>query len=137
MYLIPNYKAGDIQNLHHQDATWLITLFAATYASLICILWLYRESPRLWFLRVRPLLWLGERSYAIYMFHPLVQIVMQRIAEHLGLPTAFVAVSTTAATLYLAHLSCGYIESKFAALRRVFPLKSAGGKWIDHPRQPP
>ena len=125
IYLAPNYRANKVLSLHYQDSTWLIPLFAIAFASIVGSLWLFRGSDALRCMRVKPLLWLGGRSYAIYMFHPIVQALVERVVAHWSWPAIMTAFLTLGLVIWFAHLSFVYVESRFSRLRDRFPLAAA------------
>src|SRR5439155_18480853 len=72
-------------------------------------------------LRARPLRWLGERSYGIYLWHwPIVALL--RPGVDVSWPPLATAIVTVTAAAVLGTLSYRFVEQPF--LRRSRPIRS-------------
>jgi peptidoglycan/LPS O-acetylase OafA/YrhL len=77
--------------------------------------------PHGWFARafaVAPLAWLGRRSYAIYLFHPLVFIYLVRSRLHTSPVLTFVI--RIVAILLIAELSHRFVEAPMLRRKRRY-----------------
>ena len=125
LYIVPGYLSNQVDKLYLVDSTWVVLVFAALFFGVVGTLWIQSSTRWVRLFRSPVLLWLGGRSYAIYMFHPLVQAMLERVVSHANLPEITLTIGTVGCTLALAHLSCVYIERWFAGLRPRFPLHAA------------
>lgn len=83
----------------------------------------YTNSPLLALLRVRPLLYLGSISYAVYMFHfPILSYVKPRLENWLGDDFGWLSAIVTAALIVgLSHLSRECLERPILSLKSRIP----------------
>jgi peptidoglycan/LPS O-acetylase OafA/YrhL len=105
--------------------------FAAT-AVVSCVLVAVAAHPATWFgcvLGIRPLRWLGRRSYAVYLWHwPVYQLLRPGFDVHLSWGTTFVL--RLAITAVLSELSWRLVEQPFrrGAVVRVWRTWPAIGR---------
>ncbi len=93
------------------------TIMALAFS--VIIYWVAVEPPRL--LRSGLLEWLGNYSYSMYVYHPLVIFLLYQVLHnHLPLPAYAAALygGTLGITLILSGLSQHYVERPLARLRR-------------------
>lgn len=83
----------------------------------------------------RPMVWIGQRSYGIYLWHFPIIILTTPEGEY---PSLFAAILQIAATFGVAALSWRYIENpiRHGALRRVWAQWTAG-RWRPANLRPP
>jgi peptidoglycan/LPS O-acetylase OafA/YrhL len=107
------------------DYSWIALLFTAVIAFCVSLDERRRELP---VLHARPLRYLGTVSYAVYVFHFLLILLVGRwlrgagVEGIAGFPLALIAVA--ASSLLLATISQRFIEQPALALKRHFPLYS-------------
>lgn len=100
-------------------------VFALLYTLLILLALIYQGSPQTGFLRNSPLLWLGSRSYGIYLFHQGISATVHamngnyppRISNY---GEAMLTLSALVITLVLAELSFRYYESPLIRMGHKF-----------------
>jgi peptidoglycan/LPS O-acetylase OafA/YrhL len=103
-----------------ERSTWLGPHQLATVAAVALIGWGVSQQPG--WLANRPLLWLGRRSYGIYLYH---QIVLVTIGE-LRPPSIVITAVGVPVSLALAEISFRYVETPF--LRRKARLARVPGE---------
>jgi peptidoglycan/LPS O-acetylase OafA/YrhL len=102
---------------------WGFLAFEASVAVLIAGLVIAPHGPLARSFAFRPLVWLGRRSYAIYLFHQLVYVYLGRSRVHLPAPASLVF--QMVAILVVAELSHRFIEAPMLRRkRRVAPEPS-------------
>jgi len=80
----------------------------------------------------RPLTWLGEVSYAVYMFQSLVFVVAHQIARHLpGEQRIALSLIAIVVSIALGPLSQRFIERPFNRLKHRFPVITPHGTTQD------
>jgi peptidoglycan/LPS O-acetylase OafA/YrhL len=91
-------------------------LVVADLAALVVIAHIVstERSPILSVLSTRPFVWIGRRSYGIYLFHPIVFAAIGTLGLSLW-GSAFIRI---AATFVVAGLSFRYLESYFLRRKR-------------------
>jgi peptidoglycan/LPS O-acetylase OafA/YrhL len=98
-------------------SSWREAQPGATIAAGAVIFYLV-EGPGVKLLRVRPLVWLGHRSYAVYLVHAVVLFTLLNASPGLSrLAATCVGVPVTIA---LAELSYRYLEGPFLRRKRHF-----------------
>jgi peptidoglycan/LPS O-acetylase OafA/YrhL len=107
---------------------WLMAFLATTALIGACVV---REDNGLaWFLRLRPVAFVGTVSYGMYLLNSLCMHGVRAMLQRIGLaypPVIFVF--TLAVTVAAAYLSHRYYESRFLALKERFSrLRSASPK---------
>jgi peptidoglycan/LPS O-acetylase OafA/YrhL len=107
---------------------WLMAFLATTALIGACVV---REDNGLaWFLRLRPVAFVGTVSYGMYLLNSLCMHGVRAMLQRIGLaypPVIFVF--TLAVTVAAAYLSHRYYESRFLALKvRFSRLRSASPK---------
>jgi peptidoglycan/LPS O-acetylase OafA/YrhL len=105
--------------------------FNLVYFSFIGLVLCYAGHPSLWLLRDPRLTYLGTISYGIYIYHPLVYLVVARVCGFLGLGEAWwIVLVKPAASVVLASLSWRYVERPILVLKDRFqygPARSYDG----------
>jgi peptidoglycan/LPS O-acetylase OafA/YrhL len=71
-----------------------------------------------WLARGRPLTWLGERSYGLYLWHWPLFVKTRPGVDITGVPTALVQVGRIVSALIIAELSFRFIEQPFRRSRQ-------------------
>ena len=79
-----------------------------------------------------PLVWIGRRSYAIYLFHQIVYHQAGRGTTHLSAFWSFWF--NMAAILVVAELSWRFVEQPFLRRKGRFARREAPSQWIDAAR---
>jgi len=107
---------------------WLMAFLATTALIGACVV---REDNGLaWFLRLRPVAFVGTVSYGMYLLNSLCMHGVRAMLQRIGLaypPVIFVF--TLAVTVAAAYLSHRYYELRFLALKERFSrLRSASPK---------
>ena len=107
---------------------WLVVFLITTALIGACVV---REDNGLaWFLRLRPVAFIGTVSYGMYLLNSLCMHGVRAMLQRIGLaypPVIFVF--TLAVTVAAAYLSHRYYESRFLALKERFSrLRSASPK---------
>jgi peptidoglycan/LPS O-acetylase OafA/YrhL len=125
LYLIPGWAGGQVEKLYLIDSTWVVLIFALFFFGVVGSLWLNNGAAVTSLFRAPLLLWLGGRSYAIYMFHPLVQAAVERAVSHGKLPESIVSIGTVGLSVALAALSYNFVEHWFTGFRHRFPMRPA------------
>jgi peptidoglycan/LPS O-acetylase OafA/YrhL len=90
------------------------TLVALASATVVIALAVRPLSPVTATLGWRPLTWIGQRSYGVYLYHPLCLAV---VATRLGMVGPATLVTTTALSLAAAAVSYRYLETPFLRLK--------------------
>jgi peptidoglycan/LPS O-acetylase OafA/YrhL len=122
-YLFAGYANTDLAPNGYSDRSELIFFFALFYASFVALV-LFKLIPKLnQLLQIRPLVYLGSISYAIYMFHLPVQKSLEQFYNRgLLVERWHVEIIFWFVTLSLGALSRNYIEQRFELLKIRFPL---------------
>jgi peptidoglycan/LPS O-acetylase OafA/YrhL len=109
-------------NEFHSDwlPEWGFLAFAATVAIVIAALVVSPRSPVSRTFALAPLVWIGRRSYAIYLFHLLVLNYCNREYVHLPPQLSFVFQMTV--ILVLAELSFRLVEAPMLRRKRRFEV---------------
>jgi peptidoglycan/LPS O-acetylase OafA/YrhL len=97
---------------------WGFLAFAASIAVLVAGLVAAPRSPLARLFAFPALVWLGRRSYAIYLFHQLVFVYCNRSRVHLPAPLSFAFQIT--AVLVVAELSYRIVEAPMLRRKRAF-----------------
>jgi peptidoglycan/LPS O-acetylase OafA/YrhL len=96
------------------SARWLPALASPLAAVLIYALAVAPPRGIEWVLRLRPLRWLGRRSYGVYLWHvPIFDVLL----FHTSGPLAVRQAVAVGASISAAALSYRYVERPFLALR--------------------
>lgn len=99
-----------------------ITLSTPAVAVAVALLWRHPSSGAARLFSLRPLVWLGRRSYGIYLLHiPVFELT----AFHLGVERmpAWAMVATTAGTVALAGVMFRLVEEP-VRIRRIAPSRT-------------
>ena len=89
--------------------------------SLIGLVVIHANAPWLALLRSRPLVQLGQISFGLYLFHPLVILALSVAARRFGLPeSAWFGAIEVAACIGVASLSWIWFERPILALKERF-----------------
>lgn len=81
-------------------------------------------EPALGLLRSAPLGYCGRVSYGLYLFHPIVFLVLDRAAGLCGIHSSVgLGIAKLAATIGVASLSWRYVERPSLALKDRFPYR--------------
>ncbi|MDG2534905.1 acyltransferase [Sphingomonas sp. HITSZ_GF] len=129
-----NLVAGDFMTDYESKPAALIEAVAAT--ALIAVL--YVRADLFGFLRSRPLTWLGDVSYSLYLLHlPILGLVAGIGSELLGiwpfagggLPATF-ALMLLVVPLSLASAAFSYRFVELPAMRLGKPIAEGWGRWI-------
>jgi peptidoglycan/LPS O-acetylase OafA/YrhL len=133
------YWHKSAQWIHGPGQTFGYTIFAILYACVLIKGYLAKPGSMLhWSLTQRPLLLLGKYSYAIYLFHLPVQVVVANYiygpeqfhsfgGSFLPGQLLFVLISFPPCLL-LAWLSWNLLEKPCLSLKRFFPMDSIPAK---------
>jgi peptidoglycan/LPS O-acetylase OafA/YrhL len=97
---------------------WGILALELSVAVLIAGLVAAPRGPLARLLALPPLAWLGRRSYAIYLYHPVVFTYLSRDRVHLSPPVSFVF--QFAVVFVLAELSYRLVEAPMLRRKRRF-----------------
>jgi peptidoglycan/LPS O-acetylase OafA/YrhL len=90
------------------------TLVALASATIVIALAVRPLRPVTATLGWRPLTWIGQRSYGVYLYHPLCLAV---VATRLGMVGPATLVTTTALSVAAAAVSYRYLETPFLRLK--------------------
>jgi peptidoglycan/LPS O-acetylase OafA/YrhL len=104
---------------------WLVAFVVTTALVGACVV---REDNGLaWFLRLRPVAFIGTVSYGMYLLNSLCLHGVRAVLRPIGVEYPLVIfVITLGVTVAIAHLSHRYYESRFLALKERFSrLRSA------------
>jgi peptidoglycan/LPS O-acetylase OafA/YrhL len=88
---------------------------------------LARDSWLTRVLRRRELVWLGRRSYGVYLFHPPVFLILATFGV-IGYPALFVG---GALTIVVAGVSYSWVERHFLARKRYYPTPRPTSSVVD------
>ncbi len=97
---------------------WGLFLLESCVALTVLGVVLAPRSPLTWLLSLPPLVWIGRRSYAIYLFHLVVYQELSRDRTHFSSTVEFWF--SMAVILVVAEISWRFIESPFMRGRRRF-----------------
>jgi peptidoglycan/LPS O-acetylase OafA/YrhL len=96
-----------------------VTLIAACAACLIGHVVLEETSAVARVLAARPLVWIGERSYGLYLYHvPIFFGLLDHVPKHLARPIPLTFLLELLVTFIVAALSYRYLESYFLRQKR-------------------
>jgi peptidoglycan/LPS O-acetylase OafA/YrhL len=96
---------------------WAIPLVVAAVAVILVHLTAGPPSRMAWLLGRRPLVWLGRRSYGVYLYHfPILVVLEHFVAER----RMVVALLMLVLTLVMADASYRLVERPFLRLKRRF-----------------
>ena len=106
---------GDIFSTQWKLTSALIGALAVT------IIVSHRNAPALWFLRIRPVMFIGQISYGIYLYHQFVNYGLEQVLPPLRGSLVFaIKVSVSIA---LAAISWKLFESPINRLKRHFSYR--------------
>jgi peptidoglycan/LPS O-acetylase OafA/YrhL len=89
----------------------LVALASATVVIALAVRPLHTVTATLGW---RPLTWIGQRSYGVYLYHPLC---LAMVATRLGMVGPATLVTTTALSVAAAAVSYRYLETPFLRLK--------------------
>jgi peptidoglycan/LPS O-acetylase OafA/YrhL len=110
--------------------TWLITLLLTGLIALF--LRMVASFPNLLLVRLfeaPPMIWLGSISYALYVFHVPVALIMAKALDRCACAQGWLFPLTLAVSAVLSHLSREFVERPMAKLkagRRIAPAQPSG-----------
>ncbi len=98
---------------------WLVAALVTTGLVGACVV---REDNGLaWFLRLKPVAFVGTVSYGMYLLNSLCMHAVRAVLQQIGLAYPLVIfVFTLAVTVAVAYLSHRYYESRFLTLKERF-----------------
>ncbi len=112
----------------HRDYPGLTVLaFNVLWLGLIDLVLIHAGRPEMRLLRLRPLRYLGEISYGLYLYHLPIMLIAVDVATRLNFSGDIYAVRLLAvcATIPVAGLSWRYIERPLLALMRRYPYRGS------------
>lgn len=110
---------------------WIHSWFAVLYADVLLLAMAYRNLKVTSALRCRALGWIGERSYAIYLFHQAMAGSLHAVLAGGNAPmifdltTGLVTLASLCATLLVADLSFQFFERPLQRLGHRFEYNPA------------
>ncbi len=105
------------------------------YFAVVALAVLNTGHPLMSVLRDRRLVYLGQISYGLYLYHNIIFILWEDYAARHGLGTSVVHdLAKVTVSLGVAALSYRFVERPFLALKDRFPYPTAGTRSVAHPR---
>jgi peptidoglycan/LPS O-acetylase OafA/YrhL len=122
---VPVLYALFLNNMFIPGGVVVHSLLAVAYASILLLTLMHSGERGAAFLRIAPALWLGTRSYGIYLLHQPVSGVMHEVFRRSApavtdVSSALVMLGAFAVTCVLAEISLRYFEQPFMAFGRSF-----------------
>ncbi|MBI2382595.1 MAG: acyltransferase [Gammaproteobacteria bacterium] len=131
-YLVRGYSGA--LGTNPPDADYhcaLVTAFSLVYFALTGWILTGRTGPVARVLAVRPLVYLGSLSYAIYMFHVPALYISHAVGRRLGLfGWEFWSLAAIPMIVLAAHLSRRWLEDPALRHKHRFPVRERGGAAI-------
>ncbi len=122
MRFVPGGRTGDLTAM--VSACRALALNLAFFA-LVGLTVLFADDRRLAFLRDRRLVYIGQISYGLYLYHHIVFMLLDDYTETHGLAgSVALDLAKVAASLAIAALSYRLVEMPMLSLKRLFPYRS-------------
>ena len=131
--LVPGSGFGGIAPALAAARPLALNLF---YFALVALTVLYAGDRRLAVLRDRRLVYLGEISYGLYLYHYMIFVLWHDYAAQHGLESSVVYdLAKVGASVVAAALSYRFVERPLLSIKDLVPYPAAGSREVRFPRR--
>lgn len=135
-YIVMGHATGAVRVYDDigRYGNWTVNVLAAAllFFGVIGLMSNGQLRPLRRWMSIRPLTWLGEVSYAVYMFQSLIFVVMHQLARSFtGISHVVFELAAIVISIAVGPLSRRFLEEPIGNLKRHFPIVTSTGTTQD------